>query len=98
MNKREYIEEQLAELNENALFMDGHDDAIIGVTGTTEPVVVYSEQAIIDGLITEMVSEGTPYEQAEEDAWDHYGFNILGSLVGDRENYPIIIRTIDESV
>lgn len=98
MNKREYIEEQLAELNEQALFMDGHDDAIVGVTATTEPVVVYSEQAIIDGLILEMVSDGMDYAEAEENAWDHYGFNIQGSLVGDRENYPIIIRTIDESV
>ena len=83
---REWAEMMLEEINEKALFMDGHDSAIIGITDTR---VVYDERKIIEGLMEEGCTE--------EDAWDHYGFNIQGSLVGrdNDDDYPIIIRTPD---
>lgn len=81
---RGWAEEILEELNEQALFMDGFDDAIVGVTCETEPRVVYSEERIIDMLMKEGCTE--------EEAWDHYGFNIQGSIQPNDHDYPIIIR------
>lgn len=83
-NLREWAEEMLADVNPDALFMDGHDDAIVGVTvGPFVPcIVVYEEALIIEALIAEGCST--------EEAWDHYGFNILGGYVG--ENQPLIIK------
>lgn len=93
MSRRDWAEEVLEEVNPEALFMDGLDDAIIGVTtGIASRVeggrslVVYSERRIIDAIM----ADGT----SEEDAWDHYGFNIESAWVGP--NTPLIIREIDE--
>ena len=83
---RDWAEGELADINEGALFMDGHDDAIIGVTANQAglpSVVVYDEALIIEGLVS---NDGMD----EEDAWDHYGFNIQGGYYG--ENQPLIIR------
>jgi hypothetical protein len=86
MKAREWAEEALAGMNDKALFMDGHDEAIIGVTadqaGLPSPVVVYDECLIIEALVDEGMDR--------EDAWDHYGFNIQGGYYG--ENQPLIIR------
>ena len=82
---RGWAEEILEELGDpEALFMDGYDDAIVGLTSETEPRVVYSEERIIDILIKEGCTE--------EEAWDHYGFNIQGSIQPNDHSYPIIIR------
>jgi hypothetical protein len=91
MSLREWAEEQLADSNPEALFMDDMDEAIIGVTvGQTSlpQVVVYDEQLIID----ELVKGADPDDQEDpvEGAWDHYGFNIQGGYYG--ENQPLIIR------
>lgn len=82
---REWAEEMVEELHEDALFMDGFDGAIIGVTSETEPRVVYDERLIIQLLIDEGCTE--------EEAWDHYGFNVQGSIQPGDPRYPIIIRT-----
>lgn len=86
---REWAEEMLADINPEALFMDGFDSAIVGVT-TGQPgmeaVVVYDEALIIESIM----SDGT----SEEDAWDHYGFNIQGAYVGT--STPIIIKRPSE--
>ena len=85
MTLREWAEEELAERNPDALFMDGLDDAIVGITAWQAgraPVVVYDEALIIEALTDE--------ETTEEEAWDHYGFNILGGYFG--ENQPLIIK------
>lgn len=87
MTKREWAEEYLSELNPEALFLDGYDEAIIGITSCS---VVYDERQIIEILIAEGCSE--------EDAWDHYGFNIEGSIQPNDDNYPIIIRSLDREV
>ena len=84
MSKREWAEDYLVELNPDALFLDGYDEAIIGITDSR---VVYSERAIIDIIVEEGCTE--------EEAWDHYGFNIQGSIQ-DQVDYPLIIRTVEE--
>ena len=85
---REWAEEMLQDENPEALFMDGLDDAIVGVTvgqAGQNALVVYDERKIIDILV-----EQDP-DHSEEDAWDYYGFNVQGAYVG--EHTPIIIRT-----
>ena len=86
--KRLLVEESLTELNPDALFMDGLDDAIVGIgcQYSKNAVVVYSEPAIIEHLIS---VEGLSYE----DAWEHYSFNIAGAWVG--ENTPIIMKGVN---
>lgn len=89
---REWAEEMLEDENPDALFMDGLDEAIVGVTvgqAGQNALVVYDERKIIETLIGPRWSL-----QEEEDAWDHYGFNIRGAYFG--ENTPIIIKTPEE--
>ena len=81
MNTREWAEIVLESLNDQALFMDRFDAAIVGVTDTR---VVYGEQQVVDIIMTDGATE--------EEAWDHYAHNICGSIQDD-PNYPIIIRT-----
>ena len=83
---RDWAEEVLADANPDALFMDGLDEAIIGITvgqSGMSYVVVYDEQKIIEILMEDE-------ELSEEDAWDYYGFNVQGAYVG--ENTPIIVK------
>jgi len=86
---REWAEEMLEDINPEALFMDWFDEAIIGVT-TGQPgmeaVVVYDE----DLIIRKIMEDGT----SDEDAWDHYGFNIQGAYVGPHT--PIIVKRPSE--
>lgn len=82
---REWAEEMLEEVNPEALFMDGLDDAIIGVTvgqPGMEALVVYDE----DLILAEVEKQGASREEAE----DYYGFNIQGAYVGPHT--PIIIK------
>ena len=86
MSVREEIDEMIQEMNPDAMFMDGLDDAIIGIgcqyTGT--PLVVYSATKIIESLMKG--DDGMDYETAQE----HYGFNIACAYVG--EGTPIIVE------
>ncbi len=87
-SKREVVERGIQELNPEALFMDGLDDAIIGIGNqySHPPVVVYDESRIIACLT---VDQGFSHEEA----WEWYGFNIAGAWVG--ENTPIIMVGLD---
>lgn len=62
---------------EGLLFVDGFDDAIIGVAERIgmEPVVAYSTPKIIEILAREMT---------EDEAVEFFEFNILGAYVGER--------------
>lgn len=53
---------------------DGLDDAIIGVEEKTM-VLIYSVSKCLEILQKEM---------SEEDALDHFNFNIFGSYVGEK--------------
>ena len=77
------IREELAERsgNDEMLFADGYDNALIGYTDAG--VAVYS----IEDIIMIMVNEE---EMTEEDALDHFYYNVAGSYVG--EYTPIYIH------
>ena len=81
MTLRDWAEMILEERDEEALLLDGYDKAIVGIM---DGRVVYDEERIIDIIM----SEGA----TNEEAWDHYGFNILGSIQPEG-GYPLFIRT-----
>lgn len=68
--------------DEELLFVDGFDAAIIGID-TVNYRVVYNIEIIIEVLI----SEGMSYE----DALEHFSYNIQGAYVGEKT--PIYCQT-----
>jgi hypothetical protein len=72
MNRREIILDKIP--NQEFLFADGFDDAIIGICEKTD-VVIYSTKKIIEILM----NEGMEYR----DALEHFHFNILDGNLGD---------------
>lgn len=67
---------------EELLFVDGFDVAIIGIDTVTYRVV-YNKEIMIEVLI----AEGLSYE----DALEHFSYNIEGAYVGDKT--PIYCQT-----
>lgn len=66
---------------DDLLFLDPpaqFDSCIVGVVERCGlgPVVLYDTDKVIAALVAEGMSE--------EDALDHFGFNILGAYVGDK--------------
>lgn len=83
------IREELVERsgNEEMLFADGYDDAIIGYTDGG--VAVYSIESIIMIMVTKE-------EMTHEDALDHFYYNVSGSYVG--EYTPIFVHDLEWGV
>lgn len=76
--------DEIAEINPEALFCDGFDEAIIGIAERPNlgPVVAYSVEKIIDIMMTK---DGMTYEEALE----YYDYNIACAWLG--EYTPIYI-------
>ena len=84
---------RLAEEDPDLLFLDGVDNALIGLMHRfgMEPVALYNRQKVIDILMYDF-SQGkenvTDDEDGELDLWqmaeEHFEFNIIGAWVGDR--------------
>jgi hypothetical protein len=82
MSKRE----RLAELNPDALLLEPEylDEALVGIAFVNgEYVALYSEEKLIQVFMRE---EGLD----EDDAWDNYYYNVLGSCGG--ENHPVFLE------
>jgi len=79
-----------AQENNNALKLDGFDNAIIATAdvwhpnGTRPTLLVYSTQKILDIIMEDDISY--------EDAIDHFYYNVHGSYMGP--NTPIIINDL----
>lgn len=71
---------EIAELNPEALFADGFDEALIGTVerACQPPVALYDREKCVEIL----VRQGMTYEEAVE----FFEFNTLGAWVG--ENTP----------
>lgn len=69
--------EELAEQNEEMLFADGFDEALIGVVERCgQPTVaLYDANRVLEILVREGATE--------EDALEHFQFNVLGAWMGD---------------
>jgi len=80
---RKYIENYCVENEiDDVLFIDGHDNAIIGLSSCFHSTkVAYSFKKIIDNLQKDMT-----YEEALE----FFSFNIQGAYLGD--GTPIIMH------
>ncbi len=96
---RELAEELLADSNPEALFMDGFDDAIIGIAERPNlgPIVAYDEAKIIEILTNQMEPDLDDLDGRDEIevklemALDYYGYNVKSAWMG--ESTPIIIST-----
>jgi hypothetical protein len=96
---REDVEEILADSNPEALFMDGFDDAILGIAERPNlgPVVAYDEAKIIEILTNQMEPDLDDLDGRDEIevklemALDYYGYNVKSAWMG--ESTPIIIST-----
>jgi hypothetical protein len=76
------IIERITELNPEALFAEGFDQAIIGYTNGKNPIVpVYD----VEKCIVVLTNSGMPLK----DAVEYFEYNVLGSHFG--ENDPIFI-------
>ena len=88
-NGIEFTKEMLAaEINEDMLFADGFDDALIGYIERAgmSSIACYDKFMCIDILARDM---------SYEDAFEYFYFNVVGAYVG--ENTPCFFtRTIDE--
>ena len=74
-NSAEIIKEELSYINEQALFADGFDEALVGIDEGYY-VAVYDVDKCIDIL---MQDSGMTFEQASEYFW----FNVVGAYVGE---------------
>ena len=84
-NIRKDLVEQTGD--ENLLFADGFDEAIIGYFDDTEPFrVCYDKQKIVEILMKRN-------KMSYDDANEYAHFNIYGAYVGERT--PIFIGTIE---
>jgi hypothetical protein len=81
--------EAIAEHNEEALFCDGFDEAIIGYAERINlgPVAAYDVNKIIEILV---LRDGMTHEEAVE----YFYFNIHGAWMG--ENTPVYIFKEEE--
>lgn len=79
------IQAYLEERGEDALLMDGFDEALIGFSQRiNEPILaVYSYQVMVDVCV---FRDGMSYEEAEE----YIEYNCIGAWVGERT--PIIVQ------
>ena len=68
------IIEQLSNDEENAIFYDGFDEAIIGLDLSSYRVI-YSVKKCIEIVCKDM---------NEEDAREHFEFNVVGGYVGEK--------------
>ncbi len=72
MNKAEAIKKELSFINEQALFADGFDDALIGIDQVNH-VAVYDADKCISVLSESMT---------EQEAIEWFEYNTLGAYVG----------------
>lgn len=70
------IKEYLEESNPDAMTIDGHENALIGVSETFSGIVATYNQDII---IKNLMKDGMSDEEAEE----FFRFNIIGAYVGE---------------
>lgn len=84
---REQINDQLLEMEESTLLMDGFDEAFIGFSRRiNDPLLaVYSWEKMVNILIER---DGMSYD----DATEYIDYNCIGAYVG--EQTPIIVMPI----
>jgi len=84
MSRIDEMKDWVAANNDEAIFFDGYEDAIIGVAErcSMAPLVVYDAKKCVEILMTR---DG----MSEEDAHEFFEFNTLGCWAGD--NTPLFL-------
>ena len=88
MTKREQITKAATQGEFTVAFMDGFDDAIVGLVtrfGMETPVVLYDRKKMVEIL----VAQGS----SEDDADEYISFNIESAWVG--EQTPALLLTVE---
>lgn len=81
-SKREWV----AGFSDEILVMDEFEDALVGVCHRhgQPPVALYDQMKIIEQLVAEFREDpNVEGVEAEEMAWEHFYYNIIGGWVGD---------------
>lgn len=89
MTKREQITESATQGEFTVLFMDGFDDAIVGLVsrfGMETPVVLYDRAKMVAMMVA---NNGLSEDEAEE----YISFNIESAWVG--EQTPALLLSIE---
>jgi hypothetical protein len=82
------IRDRLAEANPDMLFAEGFDEALIGVVqGAGQLPVALYDTGLCIMILTEQGMD-------EQDALDHFEYNVVGSYVGD--NTPMFATLMAE--
>lgn len=83
------IIDHVCDLNPKAVLVDGFNDCIVGFASRIgiDPVVAYDIDAVLDKLVAQGMSE--------EEAIEHFDFNIIGAWVGD--GTPIFVSVLRNS-
>lgn len=68
--------------DEEFLFADGFDEAILGLCYASRRVVYSAEKCL-------EVLQNSPHDMQESDALEYFGFNVAGAYVGEKT--PIFI-------
>ena len=74
LKKQEELKSSIAEANELAMLVDGHDNALIG--WSTDGKAIYRVSDIVETLMERD-------EMSHEEAMEYFDFNILGAYVGE---------------
>ncbi len=86
----EELKDEIAEFNEDALFADGMEDALIGYVEQygRPPIALYDRNKAIECLM----KQGMDHEGAEE----YFYFNTVGAWMGDSTPaFAVILRPND---
>jgi len=87
MSTFEEKQEIIQEINPDALYADGFEDALVGYVEIFNKVVAaYDRDKCIDILINR---DGMDFDEAEE----YFAFNVTGSYVG--EHTPAFITKVE---
>ncbi len=100
---RQEAEDLLVESNPKALFLDGFDAAIIGISERINfpPLVTYNREKIIEILAEQMEPDADDIEMHGDKesakqflAIEYFEFNVAGAYMG--EGTPLITTTSSE--
>lgn len=84
MTTREWIDQYANHNDMPMLVMDEFDEAIVGICHRfNDSFVLYDRAKVIEILTAQMAAGCEDGDDPEEDAWDHFGFNIIGGWVGE---------------
>lgn len=74
-SKRPLVEQYAVDNDLPLLFIDGHDNAIVGVARCfNKESVLYDQNIVIDNLMKDM---------SYDEALEYFEFNIIGAYVGE---------------